>query len=171
MKYQKRLDENMMTKFRDERGISLVVVLMIMTILLSVIGGGLLFSGINTRITSNYRTGTTAFYAADTGINAIASAITAAATFSATAVSLGSNLCYRYGRRDGTLPSSTPIETSRPGYNIARGTGYNAAGYSDYRYQLNVTGTFNPGTTCPSVGSETAAREVEGQATFGPVSR
>jgi hypothetical protein len=161
----------MITKLRDERGISLVVVLMIMAILLSVIGSGLLFSGINTKITSNYRTGTRAFYAADTGINAIASALTMNPTFSSTPVNLGSNLCYRFGRRDGSLPSSQPIERPRAGYNLAQGTGYNASGYSDYQYQINVTGTFNPGTSCPSVGSETAAREVEAQVVFGPVAQ
>lgn len=171
MKYQRRLDENMMRKFRDEHGISLVVVLMIMTILLSVIGGGLLFSGINTRITSNYRTGTRAFYAADTGVNAIASAITSNPAFSSTAVNLGSNLCYRFGRRDGTIPAPQPIARPRAGYNIAQGTGYNASGYTDYQYQINVTGTYNPGTSCPSVGSETAAREVEAQVVFGPVAQ
>lgn len=171
MKYQKRLDENMITKFRDERGISLVVVLMIMAILLSVIGGGLLFSGINTKITSNYRTGTRAFYAADTGINAIASAITVNPTFSSTPVNLGSNLCYRFGRRDGSLPSAQPVARPRTGYNIAQGTGYNASGYSDYQYQINVTGTFNSGTSCPAVGAETAAREVEAQVVFGPVAQ
>jgi hypothetical protein len=157
------LDENMMTKFRDERGISLVVVLMIMTILLSVIGGGLLFSGINTKITSNYRTGTRAFYAADTGINAIASALTVNPTFSSTPVSLGSNLCYRFGRRDGSLPSSQPIIKPHPGSNLAV-PNYNYQPVLDYQYQINVTGTFNSGTSCPSVGAETAAREVEAQA-------
>ena len=162
MKYQRRLDENMITKFRDERGISLVVVLMTMAILLSVIGGGLLFSGINTKITSNYRTGTRAFYAADTGINAIASALTVNPTFPSTPVNLGGNLCYRFGRRDGSLPSSEPIVTRHPGSNLAAAN-YNSQPAMDYQYQINVTGTFNSGTSCPSVGAETAAREVEAQ--------
>ena len=153
----------MVNKFRDERGISLVVVLMIMTILLSVIGGGLLFSGINTRITSNYRTGTRAFYAADTGINAIASALTVNPIFSSTPVDLGDNLCYRFGRRDGSLPSSQPIVKPHVGSNLVV-PNYNNQPLLDYQYQINVTGTFNPGNICPAVGAETAAREVEAQA-------
>ena len=152
----------MVNRFRNERGISLVVVLMIMAILLSVIGGGLLFSGINTKITSNYRTGTKAFYAADTGLNAIASALTVNPTLSSTPVNLGGNLCYRFGRRDGSLPSSDPIVTRHPGSNLAT-PNYNYQPLLDYQYQINVTGTFNTGTSCPAVGAETAAREVEAQ--------
>jgi hypothetical protein len=163
VKYRRRLDENMMTKFRDERGISLVVVLMIMTILLSVIGGGLLFSGINTRITSNYRTGTRAFYAADTGINAIASALIVNPAFDPTPVNLGGNLCYRFGRRDGTMPPPDPIVTPAPGSNLTMDT-YNTQSAKRYQYQINVTGTFTAGANCPAVGAETAAREVEAQA-------
>ena len=45
----------MRAKLRDNKGITLVVVLMTMAILLSVIGAGLLFSGINTKITGNYQ--------------------------------------------------------------------------------------------------------------------
>ena len=54
------LDEenrNMKSKLRDSQGITLVVVLMVMAILLSVVGAGLLFSGINTKISGNYQTG------------------------------------------------------------------------------------------------------------------
>ena len=67
------LDEenrNMKSKLRDSQGITLVVVLMVMAILLSVVGAGLLFSGINMKISGNYQTGARAFYAADIGINA-----------------------------------------------------------------------------------------------------
>ena len=92
-------------KLKDNQGITLVVVLMVMAILLSVIGAGLLFSGINTKITANYQLGTRAFYAADMGINALASAITPGSSPSSTAVPLGNNICYRFGKRDGTVPS------------------------------------------------------------------
>jgi hypothetical protein len=51
-----------------EHGMSLVIVIMIMALLLSVIGGGLLFSGINLKTASHLRTGTQAFYIADAGI-------------------------------------------------------------------------------------------------------
>jgi hypothetical protein len=160
----------MRSKLEDNCGITLIVVLMVMAILLSVIGAGMLFSGINTKITGNYQTGTRAFYAADIGINAIASALTMNPTFSSTAVSLGSNLCYRFGKRDGTVPSPQPIAKSVSSYSLGSGSpNYAGSGYSFYQYQINVTGTFGPSTSCPSVGTETAAREVEAQAMYGPV--
>jgi len=164
-------NRNMKSKLGDSQGITLVVVLMVMAILLSVVGAGLLISGINTKITGNYQTGTRAFYAADIGINALASAITPGSSPSSTSVSLGNNICYRFGKRDGTVPSFQPTVKSGAGFSLGSGTGYNASGYSFYQYQINVTGTFSPATSCPSVGTETAAREVEAQATYGPVAK
>ncbi len=161
----------MKSKLKDSQGITLVVVLMVMAILLSVIGAGLLFSGINTKITSNYNTGMKAFYAADTGISAVASALTLTPAFSSAPVSIGNSLCYRFGKRDGTIPSPQPVPKSGKGFSLGSGTGYNTSGYSFYQYQINVTGTFSPGTSCPSVGNETAAREIEAQAVYGPVAK
>jgi hypothetical protein len=157
----------------NQHGISLVVVLMVMAILLSVVGAGLLFSGINTKITGNYQIGTKAFYAADTGISAIVSSLTLTPIFSSTPVSLGGHLCYRFGKRNGTVPSPQPVIKSGSGYSLGSGTGYNTSGYSFYQYQVNVTGTFSTGTTCPAANSsaEMAAREVEGQAVYGPISQ
>jgi Tfp pilus assembly protein PilX len=165
------LGKQMKSKLLEDQGITLVVVLMVMAILLSVVGAGLLFSGINTKITRNYQTGTRAFYAADMGITAVASTLTPGSSPSSTPVSLGNNVCYRFGKRDGTVPSLQPSIKSGAGFSLGSGTGYNASGYSFYQYQINVTGTFNPGTDCPSVGTETAAREVEAQATYGPVAK
>jgi PilX N-terminal len=161
----------MTSKLRNSQGITLIVVLMLMAILLSVVGAGLLFSGINTKITGNYQTGTRAFYAADIGINAVASAITPGSSPSSTPFSLGNNVCYRFGKRDGTVPSFQPTVKSGTGFSLGSGTGYNTSGYAFYQYQINVTGTFSPGTSCPTVGTETAAREVEAQATYGPVAK
>jgi Tfp pilus assembly protein PilX len=161
----------MTSKLRNSQGITLIVVLMLMAILLSVVGAGLLFSGINTKITGNYQTGTRAFYAADIGINAVTSALTPGSPPSSTPVSLGNNVCYRFGKRDGTVPSFQPTVKSGTGFSLGAGTGYNASGYSFYQYQINVTGTLSPATSCPSVGTETAAREVEAQAIYGPVAK
>lgn len=162
---------------RNERGISLVVVLLVMAILVSIVGAGLLFSGINTKVAMNYRTGTRAFYAADVGINAIASALTLSSTFSSSPQQIpqpsGSSgtLCYRFGKRDGTVPSPQPMLKTNPGFSLGSGTGYNTSGYSFYQFQLNVTGAYSTGAGCPSVGSETAAREIEAQLLYGPVSQ
>src|ERR1051325_9794140 len=56
-------------RLRSERGVSLVVVLMLMVIILAMAGAGMLFSSIDLRASGNYRAGTQAFFAADTGVN------------------------------------------------------------------------------------------------------
>lgn len=161
----------MKAKLRSDRGISLVVVLMVMAILLTVVGAGLIFSGVNTKVAMNYRTGSRAFNAADTGMLAIALSVTPGSTPSSTPVTLGNNLCYRFGKRDGTPSSMTPTMKSEIGYSLGSGTGYNVSGYTFYQYQVNVTGTYSTSSTCPSVGNETAAREVEALALYGPVAQ
>jgi hypothetical protein len=163
--------ESMKARFNNNQGISLVVVLMVMAILLTVIGAGLIFSGINTKVAMNYRTGMRAFNAADTGMLAIALSVSPGAIPSSTPVSLGSNLCYRFGNRLGTPSSMTPIIKTEVGYSLGSGTGYNVSGYSFYQYQVNVTGTYSNNSTCPSVGNESAAREVEALALYGPVAQ
>ncbi len=160
------------SRLQDDRGITLIVVLMVMAILLSVVGAGLLFSGINTKVAMNYRTGTKAFNAADIGITAIASTVTVGGITPVGPTSLGSNLCYRSGYRDPSVVVSTaPVIKSSAGYSLGTGTGYNASGYAFYQYPIAVTGSYVTGATCPTAGSETAARVVEAQAMYGPVSQ
>jgi hypothetical protein len=161
---------NAKIKLRDERGITLVVVLMIMALLLSVIGGGLLFSGINTKMTANYKTGTRAFYAANTGVNLAVMQLGPDPTTATIAFSqnLGNGLAVRSGHRSDTSPQPLQFKGSRPvpGYSLNLGTGYNTSGYNFYQYQINATGTFNA-----AGGTELGGREVEAQASYGPVSR
>ena len=102
---------------------------------------------------------------------AIALSVTPGTTPSSTPVTLGSNLCYRFGKRDGTLSSMTPTMKTEGGYSLGSGTGYNVSGYSFYQYQVNVTGTYSTASGCPSIGNETAAREVEALALYGPVAQ
>jgi hypothetical protein len=160
------------SRLQDDRGITLIVVLMVMAILLSVVGAGLLFSGINTKIAMNYRTGTKAFNAADIGITAIASTVTVGGITPVGPTALGSNLCYRSGYRDPSVVVSTaPVIKSSAGYSLGSGTGYNASGYAFYQYPIAVTGSYITGSSCPAAGAETAARVVEAQAMYGPVSQ
>lgn len=157
---------------RDERGITLIVVLMIMAILLSVVGAGLLFSGINTKIAMNYRTGSKAFNAADIGIIAVANTLNVSGAPTVGPTLLGNSLCYRSGYRDpSVVVSTTPVIKSSAGYSLGSGTGYNTSGYAFYQYPLAVTGSYITGSTCPTAGNETAARVVEAQALYGPVSK
>jgi Tfp pilus assembly protein PilX len=160
----------MTNKLKDQSGITLVVVLLMMTILLSIISAGLLFSGINTKITVNYQSGTRAFYAADAGIGQAISQLsanpaTAVAAFGP--VDLGDGLKYRTGNRTAVTPQPMQFVGTRQetGYSLNTGTGYNSSGYSFYQYQINVTGTYEV------AGTEVAGREVESQALFGPVSQ
>lgn len=160
----------MTDKLKENQGITLVVVLMLMAILLSVIGAGLLFSGINTKITVSYQSGTRAFYAADAGIGQAISQLsanpaTAVAAFGP--VNLGNGLKYRTGNRTAVSPQPIQFIGTRQesGYSLNTGTGYNTSGYNFYQYQINVTGTYEV------AGVEVAGREVESQALFGPVSQ
>jgi Tfp pilus assembly protein PilX len=147
----------------DERGITLIVVLIVMVVLVSMVGAGLLFSGINTKIAANYQTGTKAFYAADAGVAAGKNQLaldpgTATAAFSK---NLGAGLGYRSGHRTDTAPQPLQFLRTRSATGYALNVG---SGYVFYDYQMNVTGTY---TT--AYGTELAGREIEAVATFGPV--
>src|SRR5690349_12173024 len=87
-------------RLRSERGISFVVVLMLMVIILAIAGAGMLFSSIDLRASGNYRAGTQAFFAADTGVNDAYTRIGLDPTTSTAAfgpISLGTNLKYCSG--------------------------------------------------------------------------
>ena len=163
----------MRAKLRDNQGITLVVVLMTMAILLSVIGAGLLFSGINAKITGSYQAGTQAFFTADAGLSEAVSMLSADQV---AVQALGLNrdlngdgrLIYRGGSRLTPGPVAQFVGTrSGTGDSLSSGLpGYNESnGYSFYQYQLNVTGTN------VVAGIEVAGREVEAQALFGPVAQ
>lgn len=153
----------------EERAITLIVVLMVMAILLSVVGAGLLFSGINTKIAINYRTGTKAFNAADIGIIVVGSTLMMSGpTIPPPTEITGSNHCYRFGYRDGSVPSTSPVIKHSAGYSLGSGTGYNNSGYAFYQYPISVTG-YTKISSCTSVASGAAARVVEAQAMYGPV--
>jgi hypothetical protein len=160
-------------KLRDNQGITLVVVLMTMAILLSVIGAGLLFSGVNTKITGNYQQGTRAFYAADAGLGEAVSLISAnQAAVEAVTISRDMNGDGRVKYRGGSRTTPGPVAQfvgMRTGTGDSLGSGlpgYNESnGYSYYQYQLSVTGTYEVG------GTEMAGRAVQAQALFGPVAQ
>ena len=58
----------MKTILRNERGFTLAIVLMMMVVLLSITGAGLLFSSLNVKASANLKGGTAALQAADAGI-------------------------------------------------------------------------------------------------------
>lgn len=54
--------------FKDSQGMALVMVVFIVSIFLTLTGASLLFSHLDLKITSNFKTGTSAFHVADAGI-------------------------------------------------------------------------------------------------------
>ncbi|HEY7165280.1 MAG TPA: pilus assembly PilX N-terminal domain-containing protein [Candidatus Binatia bacterium] len=160
----------MTIEIANDHGATLVVILFVMALLLSIIGAGLLFSGLNTKVSGNYTLGLRAFYAAETGINTGTNQVGADALASVAAFSsdMGGGLAYRSGHRNDTTPQAFQYKGlgTEPGYSINAGSGYNTSGYGFYRYQLNVTGTY----TAPA-GIVVAGRELEAHVSYGPVGR
>jgi hypothetical protein len=159
----------MNSPLRNNKGAILLAVLIIMALLISIIGAGLQFSGVNAKITGNYQSGTKAFYAADTGSAASLNQLGPDSTLATAAfsVTLGNGLSYRSGNRTDT--SAQPLlykgNVTQGGYAFSSGIAYNNSGYLFYKYQINVTGLYNPW------GTEVAGREIEAHATYGPVSK
>jgi hypothetical protein len=150
---------------RSERGISLVVVIMLMVIILAITGAGLLFSSIDLRISGNYRVGTQAFYAADTGASYAFARIVLVPNISPFTGTLNNgSLTYCSGTPTTSnncanpQPLPPPTSINSPGYSLGAGTGYNASGFSFYLYQIDVTG----------VGPLGATRQVQALAQYGP---
>jgi hypothetical protein len=148
---------------RRDQGIVLVIVMMTMVIFLAITGAALVLGGLGLKTSGFYRAGTQAFYAADAGVTVGLNQIGVNQTTSTTAFSgtTSQGLSYRSGHRDDPSPQALQFNgtTTRPGYSIGLGTGYNSSGYAFFDYQFNVTGT----------GPSETAREIEVQAEYGPV--
>jgi hypothetical protein len=153
---------------RSERGVSLVVVLMLMVIILGMAGAGMLFSSIDLRAAGNYRAGTQAFFAADTGVNDAYTRIGLDPTTSTAAfgpITLSGGIKYCSGKAQDTASCTSPSALQAPqlinvaGFNLNQA---NPSGVQFYQYQINVTGVQ------PQLSS---VREVEAQVQYGPVPR
>jgi hypothetical protein len=157
--------ENLMKALlKDNRGMTLVVLMMLIAILASMAGATLLFSRVDLMISSNLKRGTQALYAADAGVGEAINQISANRAASVQAFGprdIGAGFAYRSGRRTDSGPQ--PLEfigvRTMPGYSLGSGTGYNPSGYVFLTYEIHVTGT----------GPVTAAREIEAMGGFGPV--
>lgn len=151
---------------RSERGMTLIVVLMLMVIILAITGAGLLFSGIDLRVSGNYRVGTQAFYAADTGASDGYARIVQDTTASSALIPLtplGGGLAFC----SGTIVSSANCATPQPlpwTFNIIPGTalpgGHGVTpSFITFQYQIDATG----------IGPLNSARQVQALARYGPV--
>ena len=153
-------------KSQRETGSILVIALLIM-VLLSFLGVTLLtVASTEHTIASNSQWSEGALMAADAGVNKGINQLSANAQTSAAQINLTTlgSYTYRSGRRTGSAAPLTFVGTrTEAGYSLAVGTGYNPSGYVFHTYQVNAVGTGGP--------SQTAAREVEVQAEYGPIAQ
>ena len=149
---------------KNERGIALAVLTMLIAILASMTGAALLFSRVDLMISSNFKRGTGALYAADAGVGVALNQLSGSLENSKQAISvtdLGTGYTYRSGTiADGAATDliHTGFKTA-PGYSMGTGTGYNPGGYIFHTYEIHITGQ----------GPVTSAREIEAMGQFGPV--
>ncbi len=149
---------------KNERGIALAVLTMLIAILASMTGAALLFSRVDLMISGNFKRGTGALYAADAGVGVALNQLSGNLTSSRTAIQV-TDLGNGYTYRSGTIADGSPQELihtgfkSAPGYSMGVGTGYNPGGYIFHTYEIHITGN----------GPMTSAREIEAMGQFGPV--
>ena len=158
---------------RSERGVSLVVVIMLMVIILAITGAGLLFSSIDLRVSGNYRAGTQAFYAADTGAsvgfgNIVLNPAASVAAIPKTETAIGSGLFYCSGTIANTgVSCATPQPLVSPSIDYVptqqslSASTYNTPRRFNYQYQIDATGVL-PGSS---------TRQVQALARYGPLQR
>ena len=72
----------MLTTLKNDRGVALVVIIFVVSVLLTLTGASLLFSGLNLKTASNLSTGGGALHAADAGIQHTLTLIPTGTTFS-----------------------------------------------------------------------------------------
>ena len=156
----------MITLLKNERGMALAVLTMLIAILASMTGAALLFSRIDLMISGNYRTGTGALYAADAGVGEALNQLKG--DMAASKVKIpddGTNArqlgdySYRSGKRIDSgpqlikqLPSVTPL-----GFQLGSGT---QGGYVVHRYEIWMTG-MGP--------LNSSARVIQAMGQYGPV--
>ncbi len=132
---------------KSERGVALVIAL-IMLVILTLIGINSINSSVfETRISGNERVGSAAFYAAEGGVRVGVSRIPDTTPFSGT---VGDDVTYRSGRLTDTSPQPSKDLglLFKPGYEST---------WQFKRFQINATGEY--------LG---ARKEIEVQVSLGP---
>jgi hypothetical protein len=148
---------------KNERGIALAVLTMLIAILASMTGAALLFSRIDLMISSNFKRGTGALYAADAGVAKALDQITAAQGKIADAVAQFGPIAidgysYRSGTRSDTGPQPFVYTGSGPAVGSSLGSGM-GGGFVVDNYVMNITGTGPLGSS---------AREIQALGQYGP---
>ena len=154
----------MITLLKNERGIALAVLTMLIAILASMTGAALLFSRIDLMISGNYRTGTGALYAADAGVDVALSQIQL--DWNASQVAIGPTQLGDYSYRSyipgeaDTTPKPIAATCDNSGYSMNSANYNNSGGGLGVRnYKINIMGT-GP--------LNSAARKIEALSQYGP---
>jgi Tfp pilus assembly protein PilX len=163
----------MKTILRNERGLTLAIVLMMMVVLLSITGAGLLFSNLNLKASANLKGGTVALQAADAGIQHALAATPAGGDFDSfwTGTGLANFPCKNSSGTTGTCNGTTYKPTLTGSIN---GYSYTVVVENDTTV-VNETATgdvnkiviFTSTATSPS-GSNRRVKAYIGRSTWAP---
>ncbi len=154
-----------MAILKNNHGIALAVLTMLIAIMTSMTGAALVYSRIDLMISNNFRKGTQALYTADAGISHALNQLQGnlANSIAAITLDLGGGFSYRSSRPGETDKTPKPLThtgtQSAAGYSMASGTGYNPAGYVFVTYDIHVTGE----------GPLTSTRVIEAKGAYGPM--
>ncbi len=149
---------------------ALAVLTMLIAILASMTGAALLFSRIDLMISGNYRTGTSALYAADAGVGVALKRLKANTGASVAAfgpTNIGDDgFVYRSGSRLPDTAQDLEYLYSQPpkggGYQLSGGLTYQENRYLMDVYKINITGKGPLGSS---------AREIEALGQYGPLKK
>ncbi len=154
----------MIRLLKNERGMALAVLTMLIAILASMTGAALLFSRIDLMISGNYRTGTGALYAADAGVGVALSRLSGNKTTSETAfgptfIDDSNDYTYRSGPRLPDVPDGPDLirYQAAQGFQLGSGT---QGGFLFHIYDIRITGK-GP--------LNSSAREIQALGQYGPV--
>jgi Tfp pilus assembly protein PilX len=160
----------MKTILRNERGFTLAIVLMMMVVLLSITGAGLLFSSLNVKASANLKGGTAALQAADAGIQHALAATPAGGDFDSfwTGTGLANFPCKNSSGTTGTCNGTTYKPTLTGSIN---GYSYTVVVENDTTEtatnDINKTVIFTSTATSPS-GSNRKVKAYIGRSTWVP---
>jgi Tfp pilus assembly protein PilX len=158
-----------MKKTQNDEGMSLLVVLIMMTVLLSITAAALMLTGIDSKTTSNLQTGTSALHAADAGMQHAAAMLPYGTDFNALLTGYVAGFpCVPAPPCNGT--SSKPTLTYTLGdytYTVVVDNDTNISGEtatSDHNQTVNLTAT----ATGPNSSVRRIAATVMRSASFSP---
>ncbi len=155
----------MIRLLKNERGIALAVLTMLIAILASMTGAALLFSRIDLMISGNYRKGTGALYAADAGVGEALNQLSGNLAASKVKIPPTENARQLgdYSYRSGTRTDSGPQPIVHIGYKTPAGSQLGSGmqgGYVVHLYDIHMTG-LGP--------LNSSAREIQALGQYGPV--